>query len=325
MYYNRIEQDCQEVFVQRSASGRVKPWREHKLSSLWLAQVYEELGDNESASRVYQCSDFMVFKKDDDGDKLIRNNSCRKRLCPLCQWRRSLRVGYDVSKVVDYLSGVGDYNYIYLVLTQKNCSGRDLKSNLNMINKAWDKFSRRAEVRRAFKGTVRSIEITHNVDKVGTDDEYHPHMNVLIAVNKSYFHTSDYIKQDRYVKLWAEALGLKDYEPVVWVEANRSTSALELIKTINELAKYVTKTNEILIEGNLELTCDTVELLDKVFYKRKFVTWGGVMKDVKELLGIKNEEDCDLNDVVDKTISDDMIYYVKWFDTYKQYFKVNLQ
>jgi len=314
---------CQEVFKDHSESGRLKPWREHKMGSRLLARVYEELGDTNKALRVHLCADFMKFVVVDGKNKLIQGSFCHVRLCQMCQWKRSGKVGFHLRRVMEHMRNVKDYRYLLLTLTLRNCSAENLGRTINLMMHAWDKFMKRKDIRRAFKGTLRSLEVTHNLDEVGTELEYHCHFHVLVVVNPSYFTSSDYISQKRYVELWRESLVI-DYEPVVDVRPVWGSSFDELLKVIPEVAKYSTKSNEVLIEGDWELTCDTVMLLDRVFHRRRFVAWGGVLKDVKEELGIGDEESNDLNDDVDVVIEDKDVKYVKWFDNYNQYYYVDL-
>ena len=49
-------------------------------------------------------------------------------------------------------------------------------------------FVNRKKVKNVVIGYFRGLEVTHNLDKNSNDyDTYHPHFNIILMVNKSYF------------------------------------------------------------------------------------------------------------------------------------------
>lgn len=124
-----------EILVDKSSSGRERPWRDKKCSNLILENYYkdisslcaDELGNLEEsnywsnrANRLHQCCTHLVFNPREDGSlKLKQMMACKVRLCPLCTWRRSMKLHYQSRKVFECLEKEysGEYDVLMLTLT----------------------------------------------------------------------------------------------------------------------------------------------------------------------------------------------------------------
>jgi hypothetical protein len=74
--------------LQDEVSGRFAP---KKALGMELSRIYELLSLYRRADRVSQCGSYLDFGVLPDGTKkLVKANFCRDRLCPMCNWRRSL-------------------------------------------------------------------------------------------------------------------------------------------------------------------------------------------------------------------------------------------
>ena len=99
--------------VQDEVSGRFAP---KKALGMELSRVYELLSLYRRADRVSQCGSYLDFGVLPDGTKkLVKANFCRDRLCPMCNWRRSLKLYSQVSQVMDVLESEG-YCFLFLML-----------------------------------------------------------------------------------------------------------------------------------------------------------------------------------------------------------------
>lgn len=95
--------------LQDTKNGKDNNWKERKESTLDLAASYKRIGSNKYY-RVLDCSTFLEFRLTTVNDlKLTNANFCKVRLCPMCSWRRSLKIFGQVSKVMDYVEE--NYNY----------------------------------------------------------------------------------------------------------------------------------------------------------------------------------------------------------------------
>ena len=182
-----------------------RPWRSKKVRSLILADSLYRLDQNKRATRIWWCSSTLGFKADLETNRksLYLANFCRERLCPMCQWRKSLKVFYQVSKVMDKVREQHDnLVQIFLTLTVKNCFEKELLNNLDMIFQGWYQLTKHRKIKRITHGWFRALEVTYNA----RNNTYHPHFHVLMAVNSSFFTNRTYIKQKEWLELWRSVM-----------------------------------------------------------------------------------------------------------------------
>lgn len=287
-----------------SASGRERPWREKKMANELLSAAYEAL-DHSKAERLRECASVLVFNVDQNGVKHLHTmTSCRVRLCPICQWRRSLRVYQDMVATVDYLNAHGSYRYVLLTLTVANCSGDQLRDTLDVMMHGVNLLFQRAEVKKAVKGWYRGLEITRSP---GTG-MYHPHLHFLLCVSKSYATSRYYISQKRWSELWGECCGL-DYVPIVDVRFLKGN----MLSACAEVAKYAAKEGDYIIPTDFDLTVEAVADLDSALHKRRLISYGGNIAEVRRVLKLKDEETADLIHVDDEGVSTETVRQVVYF------------
>ena len=280
-----------EVLLDKSSTGRERPWRAKKMANEALAEAYEPVNPRK-AERLLECGNFLSFSVLEDGSKKLKTMcSCRVRLCPICTWRRSMKVQ---SHTLTILNAVNDkYAYLFLTLTVRNCSGEELSGTLDLMMDAWQRLSQRKQFKSAVKGWYRGLEVTHNTDRDSPSfDTYHPHFHVILAVNPSYFTSRNYVKQDEWMQLWKKSLRA-DYDPVVDVRRVKGCTA----KAVAEAAKYSTKEEDYIVPSDWELTVETVRTLDVALDQRKLVAYGGIMKQLHKQLNLDDEETGDLINV----------------------------
>lgn len=312
------QQQKMEILQDESSSGRERPWRDKKMKNQLLALAYDEI-NKAKASRLRECADWLEFSVDENGNKKLSSaNFCRVRLCPICTWRRGLKIFAHTKAIMDEMKKDKEYGYIFLTLTVRNCKGEDLQNLINIMFKAWDNFIRRKVVRLTVKGWYRGLEITHNVNPLSDSyDTYHPHFHCVFAVNKRYFKSKEYIKQAEWTELWQQSLKT-DYKPRVDIRKVKGDTA----KAVSEVAKYAVKDGDYIIPDDWDLTIDTVRLLDRVLNKRRLVAYGGKFKELHNRLNLDDEVDGNLvlTDVQqeEKEEPTQRIYY-SWNVGYNQY------
>ena len=249
--------------------------------------------------RVSECGNFLQFANGvnadltiDEKSRLHKANFCKDRLCPMCAWRRELKMFNQVGEIVQYMEDQKDeydFDYIFLTLTAPNCVGYDLSATIDRFMKAFDKLMKRREVARVIEGYIRVLEITRN-DNVHSKsyDTYHPHYHVLIAVRRSYFKKA-YISREKWLKYWQESY---QDESITQVDVRRVTNKSKdvgysnnsLGSAILEIAKYTVKSKDYLIPNNNTKTDEIVETLYNAMYRRKLVKMGGAFADVQKIL-----------------------------------------
>lgn len=213
-------------------------------------------------------------------------NFCRQRLCPTCQRRRSLRTFSAISKVYE-LAKKGNFQFLHVVLTVPNCSGKELdktcdflykKSSL-LFRKSDDAHTRaacrsdseilklRSNIKNAFKGVFRVLEVTYN-EKLSIDHPFafHPHLHCLVAVKKSYFTSRSYVSHENLQKVWARLVGVDNVQLFIGKVTDQCAS-------IAEVAKYAVKP----FKG--EITAEVLEILHSALFNRRLVQSFGIFKD----------------------------------------------
>jgi len=322
-----IEENQMEVLSDKDKKGKERPWKAKKTKTLLLAESYKRLG-MKKAYRVLDCGSFLEFKRYiSSGEfKLNGANFCKVRLCPMCSWRRELKIFAQTSKVMDKALEVKDYRFIFLTLTCKNVEGSELSVILDNLFKSFDRLFKRTTVKSSVKGWFRALEVTHNLDKASKDyDTYHPHFHIILMVNKSYFNMPElYISQENWTSLWKESLQV-EYTPIVDVRAFKTRTKKQISKSLAETAKYTVKDNDYILENNDEMTDSAVMILDKALANRRLVAFGGELKKIHKALNLDDAEKGDLiNTGADEELREDVDFvleHYQWHIGLKQYIK----
>ena len=279
------------------------------------------------AESIKYCGSYLSFAYyNDTSMKLINANFCRVPLCPMCQWRKSLRIFFDVSRIMEMVEERhSDYKALFLTLTVRNCGVDDLKNTLDSIFKGWVRFMNSRTLRpekngeqkhTIIKGWFRALEVTYDSDEIITPQRYkkaknyyderglspgdmnfnyntfHPHFHAIMLVDKKYFTGADYMKTTEWVQLWRQAAKL-DYDPSCYISKTKNKKGMR--KEVAEVAKYTYKDAEILNKKLSDLTKDNViKNLSTAFHGRRLYAYGGIMKDIADELNIKDVDKSDL-------------------------------
>ncbi|MGU9141323.1 protein rep [Clostridium perfringens] len=309
-----------EKLVDKNKNGKEIDWEGKKLKNLELAESYKRLG-LKKAYRVEECGTLLSFKIiDEDLKKLFKANFCKDRLCPMCTWRRSMKIFGQVSKVMDRALEDKEYRFLFLTLTVRNCTGEELSNEIDRMFNSLKLLFQRKEVKKIVIGFFRGLEVTYNEEY----DTYHPHFHIILMVNKSYFKKSDkYLTQKDWTNLWKDCLKV-DYTPIVNVKAFKTASKEQTRKSICEVAKYTVKDNDYLFE-DIEMTDNTVAILNNALKSRRLIAFGKKFRKIHKELNLDDAEKGDLiNTDVDDTIRpeiEEIIENYKWNFGVKQYFK----
>ena len=150
-----------------------------------VAESYKRLGFQNRSINVQKCgTDLWYHVTPDTPPKLYKANFCKDRLCPMCGWRRTKKIFGQLSKIMDKLDE--EYKFVFVTLTVRNCSSDELKEQIQALYKAFDLFNHYKEVKQAFKGYFRALEITRQREDIRLKStEWHPHFHVIYAVKPS--------------------------------------------------------------------------------------------------------------------------------------------
>ena len=311
-----------ETLHDVSLAGRVRPWRQHKLESELLAEAYSTAADRwpgpdavqwaRRADIVQTCGTHPIFERPTapEGQYMTHKsaNFCRDRLCPLCQWRRSLKLGAQCRAVVaeaDRRKIARDraaWRWIMLTLTQRNVDGPDLGAEIDRIHAAVRVLTKSPRWRAAVRGWLRVTEVTRNNDYSSPNyGTYHPHLHILIAVPRRYFRGAEYIPAAEWRAMWRTYMHL-DYDPDIdvrvvtakgqTIDATDPTQSMGA--AVAEVTKYAAKPGSYLVASDLDATVDAVATLAIALRGRRLCAWGGVCKEAAQALHLDSLETGDL-------------------------------
>ena len=291
-----------EILEDTSGTGRKRPWKEHKMGSMQLSDLFvraEKYGLSLPETRLRDlrgCADVLWFLQDAEGKRRLKSaNFCRVRVCPMCNWRRSLKLFSQVSAITDAIIAEKKARFIFVTLTVQNVRGDVLRETIDKINKAFkyivDKhqtFAPAKKLKKNLLGYMKAEEITYNADR----DDFHPHIHAILEVRPSYFRGDEYIKQKDWTALWRAALGV-DYDPLVDVRNIKGGTA----KAVAEVAKYPVKMDGILKIADKDKAAKALTWLYSATFKRRLVTFGGDFREYRRRLELDDVETGDLTHI----------------------------
>jgi len=263
-----------------------RPWVEKKLKVDKLSTVYrQKLGKPAKALRLENCGTLLTYNECDCGTKsLTKANFCKERLCPMCAWRRSLKVFGQLKQVVcEIRKQEPASRFLLLTLTAKNCPAKELSNSLDGFFAGFKRLFERKEVKQHMLGYFRALEVTYSVKR----GDYHPHFHVLLCMKSTYF-AKGYLSQAKWRALWQDVMRL-DYLPQVDVRAvNMANDG-----AIAEVGKYAVKGD--FWEYEVADMAPIIQTYDDALKGRRLMAYGGLMRQVHKQLNLADvETDADL-------------------------------
>jgi len=274
----------------------------HKQENLQLVKIYKTAREKNinliTDSRLFDlehCADTLLFAENAEGKKKLKSaNFCRLRLCPMCQWRRSLKMFGQVQTITDkILERDKSTRFLFATFTVKNVDAENLETCINILNNKFlylvsrnKTFAPAKKLKQNLLGYLKAVEVTYNTK----DKTYHPHLHVIFAVKSTFFkNKQNYMTKKEWIELWQQALGV-DYKPQTDIRAIKTNTG----KAIAEVAKYPVKTAPILSLSDDEAV-EVLKTLTFSLNKKRFVSYGGIFKTVKQELKLADiETDKDL-------------------------------
>lgn len=249
-------------------------------------------------NRFETCSSWMHFltNKELSAKRLHRTDACGNRFCPICTWKVAKKDAIKISVMMDAIKSIEDKEFLFLTLTAPSVSGEELRDQIDSFNKAINKLFKRRKVERVIKGYIRKLEVTTDQEKFVTEElfkrkkkyyemrgikvgdanptfeTYHPHVHIILVVNKSYFNRpTDYINKEEWLKMWQSCMQDKS---ITQVDVKKvSATAASNSNAVLEIAKYSAKGSDLY---HSEKVFDT-------FYgalkRRQLIVYSGMAKD----------------------------------------------
>ena len=283
-------------------SEKERPWLEMKLRSLGYSQRLELLAEQlafdekqkmlKKAYDVQNCGNYLEFVCDPDNKRhmvLARAFFCKDRFCALCQWRRLLKVTFQMTRTIEKsLIENPSSRFLFLTLTIKDVKGDEIRDSIKAMNEAFSRMMKWKRLKPLVIGFVRSTEITVNRDTM----MYHPHLHVLLQVKSSYFKGGNYLSHDEWCSLWAKAMKL-NYTPLVSISTIKPKKAGDdsIMSAVAEVGKYTVKPTTYL---STDKQCDVqiIKTLREQMSHLRMVSYGLELKRIhKDLFGDKDVDD----------------------------------
>lgn len=315
-----------EVLVDISSSGKTRNWEEKKRNNLELVEVlksfrnsYPDLLSSSRLFQVVECANYLKYGITQEGVKrLTEANFCRFKFCPICIWRKSLKMFSQVSAVTELLNReYPSARYIFVTLTVKNVRAEELSRTIDRLNEGFKNLVQKKNTMKESKifkesllGYIKAIEITYNKKT----KEYHPHIHVVFHLKSSYF-GRNYIKQSQWVKIWKSMMSL-DYEPLVDVKAIKKIDS-DNSGIIAEVSKYPIKSSDIMSIEDEDERNEVLATLLTGTHHRRFVTFGGTFREAKRKLAL---DDIETGSLVHVESDNEKLSYVI-YELYKYDFK----
>ncbi len=353
------DEDFESVLKDVGKTGKVRDWKGRKRMSSVLADAYQEVHMYDALSHGYSkeevegneyldkwpyhkraestrnCADVLYFKDygPDKPWKLYQTWFCKDRLCPMCNWRRSLKLGVQIQEILEFMQANKiNGKPIFLTVTLKNVKAWKISETFSHLSESIHRLLKYKEVSSNLMGGLRCLEMTHNVER----DDWHIHAHLTLWMHENYYNGRNYISQDRWIKLWKRAAKL-DYEPSVDVRAIKPRhrtidDPTGMMKAVLEVSKYPIKPNafEFLVakrwrgetseqeeEGLLRL----MQVRDGIAGKR-LVSFFGIFKKIRAQLKQDDTENGDLVETGDGDPDGEVVrghiavWRVKWRDYY---------
>ena len=312
------------------SNGKIRPWTPKKYRSMLLMNSLHRLGKPKKANRVYHCGNELGFARSLEGKLTLKTAEfCRERLCPMCAWRKSLKMFHTVSKIMDVTEARHpDLVPVFLTLTVRNCKEATICTELDNMFKAWSVFVHHRSFTDVVHGWYRALEITHDNEthisaaryasnpsyytslgiKAGSPNPnyatFHPHFHIILLVHKDYFKKDNkkYIPITKWVHMWRVSLGV-DYSPVCDIRKVNKNKGKH--KAVAEVAKYTVKDCEYLTKNNAT-TDRLVELYSKALFHRRLYAFGGILKKIAKELNAEQPDAGDLINIDEDKIREDI-------------------
>ncbi len=252
-----------------------------------------------TVNRFETCSSWMLHGTNSEmsAKRLLKSNRCGNRFCPICTWSTARKDAIKLSIILEAIRDIESKEFLFLTLTAPNCTGEELRSEIDRFNKAVNKLFQRRNVKRIADGYARKLEVTTDQEQYVTEELYkrkttyydrrnlkvgdpnptynsfHPHFHILVAVNKSYFTSRDFISRAEWLDMWKECM---EDDSITQVDAKK-VSTTGKSNAVLEIAKYSAKGNDLFYS---ETVFDTFYTALK---KRQLLVYGGMMKDYAKL------------------------------------------
>lgn len=267
---------------------------------LMMSDFIEFMEDkNLKLDRLKECGNFIKFQSSEDKTKFILTggNFCNNRFCPFCSWLKAKRTAFELLELIKVVEYTEKLAFIFITLTVPNVSREKLREEIECFNKSFKRLFETKEFKAFNKGFIRKLEITYNEER----NDYHPHFHLVVAVNKSYFTSRDYMSKRRLLELWQRATRNPNITQV-----DIKPCRMDTIKQVMELATYSAK------QGDLYSSKEVFDGFYEGLFRKKLLVYNGIFKEYKKKIDIGEVDPTqviELNQLLEETTKE---FYLQW-------------
>ena len=259
--------------------------------------------------RLEECANYVSFYSNKNKDKfrLKNGNFCNNRFCPICSWLKAKRNAFEILELMKVIEKKNDKKFIFITLTAPNVVGEKLSNETTDFNEAFKRLFQTEEFKKINKGFIRKLEITYNSER----NDFHPHFHIVVAVDKSYFKSRNYLSKKRLLELWQRSkrdtsITQVDIKPI----------KMDSIEEVMEIATYSAK------QSDLYSSKEVFDIFYNAMRGRQLITYNGLfkeykalqkknkleLKDIEELERIKEKAEYQLNYTWQKNLKEYGLY-----------------
>ena len=224
---------------------------------------------NLKLDRLKECGNFIKFQSSEDKTKFILagGNFCNNRFCPFCSWLKAKRTAFELLELIKVVEYKEKFAFLFITLTVPNVPKESLREEIENFNISFNRLWKTKEFKAFNKGFIRKLEVTYNEER----NDYHPHFHLVVAVNKSYFTSRDYMSKRRLLELWQRATR----NPAI-TQVDIKPCRMDTVKQVMELATYSAK------QGDLYSSKEVFDGFYEGLFRKKLLVYNGIFKEYKK-------------------------------------------
>lgn len=228
---------------------------------------------NLKLDRLKECGNFIKFQSSEDKTKFILagGNFCNNRFCPFCSWLKAKRIAFELLELIKVVEYKEKFAFLFITLTVPNVPKESLREEIENFNISFNRLWKTKEFKAFNKGFIRKLEITYNEER----NDYHPHFHLVVAVNKSYFTSRDYMSKRRLLELWQRATRNPNITQV-----DIKPCRMDTVKQVMELATYSAK------QGELYSSKEVFDGFYEGLFRKKLLVYNGIFKEYKKKIEV---------------------------------------
>lgn len=296
MDFNTKNKNLQPIGNENLKECLNKPTEKKLLMSDFIGFMEDK---NLKLDRLKECGNFIKFQSSEDKTKFILagGNFCNNRFCPFCSWLKAKRTAFELLELIKVVEYTEKLAFIFITLTVPNVPKESLREEIENFNISFNRLWKTKEFKAFNKGFIRKLEITYNEER----NDYHPHFHLVVAVNKSYFKSRDYMSKRRLLELWQRATR----NPAI-TQVDIKPCRMDTVKQIMELATYSAK------QGDLYSSKEVFDGFYEGLFRKKLLVYNGIFKEYKKKIDtgeIDPAEVIELNQLLEEATKE---FYLQW-------------